>query len=82
MTRALGAEGQVKEITHALAGKACILFVGGGPNTATANEVALKMKETNYTPCEGFHVEQFLHGPVAGLSDEMAVWVIAPPGPI
>lgn len=81
MTRALRAEGQVKEIAQALVGKACIVFVGGGPNAATAYEVALKMKETNYTPCEGVHVEQFLHGPVAGLSEEMAVWIVAPPGP-
>jgi glucosamine--fructose-6-phosphate aminotransferase (isomerizing) len=81
MTRALRAEAQLKDIAHALVGKAFIAFVGGGPNAATAYEVALKMKETNYTPCEGVHVEQFLHGPIAGLSEEMAVWVVAPPGP-
>ena len=39
------------------------------------------MKETSYTPSEGFQVEQFLHGPLAGLSERMAVWAIAPPGP-
>ena len=81
MTRALRAEAQVKEIAQALVGKAFIVAVGGGPNAATADEVALKMKETSYTPCEGFQLEQFLHGPIAGLSDEMGVWVIAPPGP-
>jgi len=81
MQRALQVETQVQEIARALIGKEFILFAGGGPNTATAYEVALKMKETNYTPCEGFQVEQFLHGPLAGLSDRMAVWVIAPPGP-
>lgn len=62
-------------------GKKCLVFVGGGPNAATAYEAALKVKETSYPPCEGTHVEQFLHGPVAGLSEEMAVWVVAPPGP-
>jgi glucosamine--fructose-6-phosphate aminotransferase (isomerizing) len=71
----------VQEIARALAGKEFIVFVGGGPNAATAYEVALKMKETNYTPCEGFQVEQFLHGPLAGLGERMAVWAIAPPGP-
>ena len=81
MQRALQTEAQVREIARALIGKEFIVFVGGGPNAATAYEVALKMKEANYTPCEGFQVEQFLHGPLAGLSDRMAVWVIAPPGP-
>ncbi|HSC69731.1 MAG TPA: SIS domain-containing protein [Candidatus Methylomirabilis sp.] len=81
MRRALEAEAQVREIARLLAGKEFLAFVGGGPNAATAYEVALKMKETNYTPCEGFQVEQFLHGPLAGLSDRMAVWAIAPPGP-
>lgn len=81
MQRALRAEAQVQEIARALAGKEFIVFVGGGPNAATAYEVALKLKETSYTPSEGFQVEQFLHGPLAGLSERMAVWAIAPPGP-
>jgi glucosamine--fructose-6-phosphate aminotransferase (isomerizing) len=81
MHHALKADAQVQDIARALAGKEFIVFVGGGPNAVTAYEVALKMKETNYTACEGFQVEQFLHGPLAGLSDRMAVWVIAPPGP-
>lgn len=81
MEGALRAEAQVGEIARSLTGKEFIIFVGGGPNAATAYEAALKMKETNYTPCEGLQVEQFLHGPLAGLSDKMAVWVIAPPGP-
>jgi glucosamine--fructose-6-phosphate aminotransferase (isomerizing) len=81
MRRALEAEAQVREIARLLAGKEFLVFVGGGPNAATAYEVALKMKETNYTPCEGFQVEQFLHGPLAGLGHRMAVWAIAPPGP-
>lgn len=81
MQRAFQTEAQVQAIARALAEKEFIVFIGGGPNAATAYEVALKMKETNYTPCEGFQVEQFLHGPLAGLSQRMAVWVIAPPGP-
>ncbi|HWP49261.1 MAG TPA: SIS domain-containing protein [Candidatus Limnocylindrales bacterium] len=79
--RALETEAHIQELAQELTEKEFVVFVGGGPNTATAYEVALKMKETNYTPCEGFQAEQFLHGPVAGLSDKMAVWVIAPPGP-
>ncbi len=81
MQRALECEARIQEIAQLLSGKTFIAFVGGGPNAATAYEVALKMKETNYTPCEGFEVEQFLHGPLAMQSESMAVWVIAPPGP-
>src|SRR5262249_12107414 len=81
MRRALQSEGQIQSIAQALMDKTFIAFVGGGPNAATAYEVALKMKETNYSPCEGFEVEQFLHGPLAMLGEQMAVWVVAPPGP-
>jgi glucosamine--fructose-6-phosphate aminotransferase (isomerizing) len=56
-------------------------FVGGGPNTATALEAALKMNEANHSRTVGYNVEQFLHGPWAGLDEDDALFVIAPPGP-
>lgn len=56
-------------------------FVGGGPNTATAHEAALKMNEANHTTAIGLNCEQFLHGPWAALDPEDVVFVIAPPGP-
>ena len=56
-------------------------FVGGGPNTATAYEAALKMNEANHTTALGFHCEQFLHGPWVALNPEDVVFVVAPPGP-
>lgn len=56
-------------------------FVGGGPNTATAYEAALKMKEAAHVTAEGVDCEQFLHGAWAGLDAEDLVFVIAPPGP-
>lgn len=56
-------------------------FVGGGPNTATALEAALKMNEANHTRTVGYNCEQFLHGPWAGVDADDAVFVIAPPGP-
>jgi glucosamine--fructose-6-phosphate aminotransferase (isomerizing) len=56
-------------------------FVGGGPNTATAYEAALKMKEAAHVSAEGMNCEQFLHGAWAGVDAEDAVFVIAPPGP-
>jgi glucosamine--fructose-6-phosphate aminotransferase (isomerizing) len=56
-------------------------FVGGGPNTATAYEAALKMSEANYTTAMGFNCEQFLHGAWVAMEAEDIVFLIAPPGP-
>jgi len=59
----------------------CYWFVGGGPNTPTALEAALKMSEASHAPALGFNCEQFLHGAWAALEREDVVVVIAPPGP-
>ncbi len=56
-------------------------FVGGGPNTATAYEAALKMNEANYSTTVGMNCEQVLHGPWAAMEASDVVWLIAPPGP-
>lgn len=57
------------------------VFVGGGPNTATAYEAALKMTEASATNATGFNCEQFLHGAYASMTDEDLLVLIAPPGP-
>jgi len=56
-------------------------FVGGGPNTATAYEAALKMGEANHTTALGFNAEQVLHGPWVAMGAEDLVVLVAPPGP-
>ena len=56
-------------------------FVGGGPNTATAYEAALKMSEANHATALGLNCEQFLHGPWAALEPDDVVFLIALPGP-
>jgi len=56
-------------------------FIGGGPNTATAYEAALKMNEANYATTVGMNCEQVLHGPWAAMEAGDLVWLIAPPGP-
>jgi len=56
-------------------------FVGGGPNTATAYEAALKMSEANYATAAGVNCEQFLHGSYAAMSADDLLVLIAPPGP-
>ena len=56
-------------------------FVGGGPNTATALEAALKMNEAAHATTAGFNCEQFLHGAWAALEREDVVFLVTPPGP-
>jgi glucosamine--fructose-6-phosphate aminotransferase (isomerizing) len=55
--------------------------VGGGPNTATAYEGALKLAEAAGADAVGFECEQFLHGPWAAMEAADLLVVIAPPGP-
>ena len=54
-------------------------FVGTGPNASTSYEAALKMKEANYTTTEGFHLEQYLHGPFVSTDEGCMVTFVAPP---
>lgn len=70
-----------EELARRFAGRRRYWFVGGGPNTATAYEAALKMSEANYSTALGLNCEQFLHGPWAALDAEDVVFLIAPPGP-
>jgi glucosamine--fructose-6-phosphate aminotransferase (isomerizing) len=63
------------------ADRRCFYFIGGGPNTATALEAALKMNEANHARTVGMNCEQFLHGPWAALEAADVVFVVAPPGP-
>jgi glucosamine--fructose-6-phosphate aminotransferase (isomerizing) len=75
------AQGGGEALAARFADRRCYYFVGGGPNTATALEAALKMNEANHTQTVGLQCEQFLHGPWAALDATDVVFVIAPPGP-
>ncbi|MGH7324397.1 MAG: SIS domain-containing protein [Candidatus Rokuibacteriota bacterium] len=68
------------DLAARFADRRCYYFVGGGPNTATALEAALKMNEANHSTTVGYNCEQFLHGPWAALDARDVVFVIAPPG--
>ncbi|MBI3007446.1 MAG: SIS domain-containing protein [candidate division NC10 bacterium] len=70
-----------EELTARFRDRRCYYFVGGGPNTATAYEAALKMNEANYAATVGMNCEQVLHGPWAAMEAEDLVFLIAPPGP-
>ncbi|MFQ5968872.1 MAG: SIS domain-containing protein [Nitrososphaerales archaeon] len=71
-------EKQIKELVDVHSTKKRFFVLGAGPNTATAYEVALKMKEGNFTDTEGMQLEQMLHGSISGIDAEDTVFLIAP----
>ena len=70
-----------EEIAARYGERRCYWFVGGGPNTATAWEAALKMSEAGHAQAIGFNCEQFLHGAWAALERDDVLFLVAPPGP-
>ncbi len=56
-------------------------ILGSGPNESTAQEAALKLKETSFIAAEGMETEQFIHGSWQALNEDCLVIVIAPAGP-
>ena len=70
-----------EELAKRFAGRRRYWFVGGGPNTASALEGALKLSETSGASASGFNCEQFLHGPSAAVTGDDLVILIALRGP-
>lgn len=56
-------------------------FAGWGAERATAYEAALKIKETSRANCEGFQIEQLLHGPFCELDADALLTIIASDAP-
>ncbi|MEM3084893.1 MAG: SIS domain-containing protein [Nitrososphaerales archaeon] len=71
-------EEQVKQLAEKYHSCKRFFVLGAGPNTATAHEMALKMKEGNFTDSEAMHVEQMLHGSISGVDEGDIVFLIAP----
>jgi glucosamine--fructose-6-phosphate aminotransferase (isomerizing) len=57
-----------------------LVVLGRGFNLATAQEIALKLKETNYIAAEPYSPADFIHGPTAMVDENCPVVVIAPSG--
>ena len=58
-----------------------MLYLGRGPDAATALEGALKMKEISYIHAEGYPAGEMKHGPIALVSFEMPTVAVVTPGP-
>jgi glucosamine--fructose-6-phosphate aminotransferase (isomerizing) len=57
-----------------------LVVLGRGYNLATAQEIALKLKETNYIAAEPYSPADFIHGPTAMVDENCPVMVVAPSG--
>ena len=54
------------------------IYLGRGYNYPVAVEGALKLKEISYIHAEGYPAAEMKHGPIALISQEMPVVVVAP----
>ena len=80
VSQLLAAEDDVKSVVADHSDKRRFISAAWGANTANAYEVALKIKETSRADCEGFQIEQLLHGPFCSLDTDCLLTVIAAPG--
>lgn len=72
-------ETSAREAAESLSGVKKVYLAGAGPNCVTAQEVALKFKETSYVAAEGFELEEIFHGHWAS-ADEDTLVVAIPSG--
>ena len=76
----LAREDDVKSVAAEHSDKRRFISAAWGGNTANAYEVALKIKETSRADCEGFQIEQLLHGPFCSLDPDCLLTIIATAG--
>ena len=81
ITSAFACEHQARTAAKAIAVRQRLIFVGAGPNSITAREAALKVKETSYVAAEGFETEEFLHGPLSEMDSRAALVAFLTGGP-
>ena len=75
---ALHDEAHVLEVAKSLVDARDVLFLGRGPQAASAYEGALKLKEISYIHAEGYAAGEMKHGPIALIDTNLPVVVIAP----
>ncbi len=78
---ALKSESHVLEVAKSLVEARDVLFLGRGPQAASAYEGALKLKEISYIHAEGYAAGEMKHGPIALIDTNLPVVVIAPLDP-
>lgn len=80
LREALRTEAEVISLAREHAGRRRIWLAGGGPAAITAEETALKIKETSYLQAEGMATETLIHGPLVCAQNEDIFVLVAPGG--
>jgi glucosamine--fructose-6-phosphate aminotransferase (isomerizing) len=68
----------IRELARTYKDAANFLYLGRGYNFPTALEGALKLKEISYIHAEGLPAAEMKHGPIALITEQMPVVVVAP----
>ena len=69
---------RIAELAHSFTDTQNFIYLGRGYNFPVALEGALKLKEISYIHAEGYPAAEMKHGPIALISEEMPVVVVAP----
>jgi glucosamine--fructose-6-phosphate aminotransferase (isomerizing) len=74
----LGLNDKIRALAESLQDRPNFLYLGRGYNYPTALEGALKLKEISYVHAEGLPAAEMKHGPIALVTEDMPVVVVAP----
>jgi glucosamine--fructose-6-phosphate aminotransferase (isomerizing) len=75
---ALERRDEVAAVAPALTGAKSVLYLGRGPNVASAYEGALKLKEISYLHAEAYATGEMKHGPIALIEPATPTVALAP----
>ena len=76
--RVLGEDKRISDFAKIFSYAQNFIYLGHGYNFPVALEGALKLKEISYIHAEGYPAAEMKHGPIALISQEMPVVVVAP----
>jgi len=78
IARVLGQNKRIADFAKTFTYAQNFIYLGRGYNFPVAMEGALKLKEISYIHAEGYPAAEMKHGPIALVSQEMPVVVVAP----
>ena len=80
LATALERRDAARVVAQGLARARSVLYLGRGPNVASAYEGALKLKEISYLHAEAYPTGEMKHGPIALIDAELPTVALAPAG--
>jgi glucosamine 6-phosphate synthetase-like amidotransferase/phosphosugar isomerase protein len=73
-------EGNAPEVVDILKDSSYQMIIGYGPNFANAGEAAMAFNQSSEIPTLHYEMENYIHGPIQGLTKDASVIGIAPYG--